>query len=107
MTAEDRELRRRFGLGGVGPRRHPPEGVHECHRPGCRSAAAGLQCRSPVGLQRNMLARRLQIAERGRAARSAIELIRDPAKRQHLLTALPAHRETCAAWAALQAGAGA
>ena len=54
-----------------------------------------------------MLARRLQIAERGRAARSAIELIRDPAKRQHLLTALPAHRETCAAWAALQAGAGA
>ena len=54
-----------------------------------------------------MLAKRLQIAEGGRAARSTIELIRDPAKRRHLLTAEPVQRETGAAWAALQAGAGA
>lgn len=107
MTAEDRELRQRFGLGGVGPRRHPPEWAHECHRPGCRSPAAGLHRRAQVGLLRNMLAKRLQIAEGGRAARSTIELIRDPAKRRHLLTAEPVQRETGAAWAALQAGAGA
>ena len=66
-----------------------------------------MQRRAPVGLLRNLLARRLQIAEGGRAAHSAIDLIRDPTKRRHLLTAVPVHRETGAAWAALQAGAGA